>query len=252
MQAIYDFYSNGYIMTFFVALAILLFSVVQSVVGIGVLLFGTPTLLLMGYSYHETLYLILPSSILISLLQTINSYKSLKHTRCVFIYALPMVVIGLLMTTFVKNDVAIHYIVGSMLLMIGLIRSVSFIKQYLKRILIKNKVSYHIIMGLIHGVSNMGGGMLVVLMSSLHVKRNAMLANIAYVYLLFGIIQMITLYFFSKESINMDAIALASVSLVVYIFSVKFIAKRVSDLRFDSLISLLIISYGILSFVNLG
>jgi len=239
-------------MTLFVAFTILLFSVIQSVVGVGILLFGTPTLLLMGYSYHETLYLILPSSILISLLQTINSYKLLDHTKCVYIYALPMVVIGLILITFVQNDAAIHYIVGSMLLMIGLVRSVSFIKQYLKKFLMKNKASYHIIMGLIHGVSNMGGGMLVVLMSSLHEKRNVILANIAYVYLLFGIIQMITLYFFSKESINMDAIVLSSLSLVVYIFSVKFIAKRVSDLRFDLLITILIISYGILGFVNIG
>ena len=120
-------------MTLFVAFTILLFSVIQSVVGVGILLFGTPTLLLMGYSYHETLYLILPSSILISLLQTINSYKLLDHTKCVYIYALPMVVIGLILITFVQNDAAIHYIVGSMLLMIGLVRSVSFIKQYLKK-----------------------------------------------------------------------------------------------------------------------
>ena len=62
---------------------------------------------------------------------------------------------------------------------------------------------------------------------------------------------MITLYFVSKESINMDALVLSSVSLVVYIFSVKFIVKRVSDLRFDSLITLVIISYGVLAFINI-
>ena len=34
---------------------IILYSLIQSVFGIGLLVFGTPTMLLMGYSYTETL-----------------------------------------------------------------------------------------------------------------------------------------------------------------------------------------------------
>jgi hypothetical protein len=239
-------------MTLSVVFVILLFSIVQSVVGVGILLFGTPTLLLMGYGYHETLYLILPSSILISFLQTVNSYKALKHTMHLYIYTLPMVVLGLVIITFTNNDIDISIIVGSMLIMISLIRSVPFFKKKLKMFLVKNKVLYYIFTGLIHGISNMGGGMLVVLMSSLHEKRSVILVNIAYVYLLFGIVQMITLYFLSKELMNMDAILLSSASLAVYVLSVKFITKKINDLRFDLLITLLIIFYGILSFLKIG
>jgi len=143
-------------------------------------------------------------------------------------------------------------VVGGMLLLIGLIRGVQSIKQNLKIFLTKNEKLYYVIMGGVHGVSNMGGGMLVVLMSTMHKKRDAILANIAHTYLLFGIIQMTTLYFFSKEPINIDALSLAFISLAVYILSAKFLIKRVSDLRFNSLITLLIVSYGILSFIDIG
>ena len=49
--------------------AVLAFSVVQSVFGVGLLVFGTPTLLLAGYSFEETLAYLLPCSMAISALQ---------------------------------------------------------------------------------------------------------------------------------------------------------------------------------------
>ena len=180
-------------MTLSVVIVILLFSIVQSVIGVGILLFGTPTLLLMGYSYHETLYLILPSSILISFLQTASAPRLLADKKYIYVYTLPMILLGLLVVTSFYDSIHIKHIVGAMLLLIGVIRSFPFIRLQLNKFLCKNRIWYHIIMGAVHGVSNMGGGMLVVLMSSVHEKRGAILANIAYVYLLFGLVQIITL-----------------------------------------------------------
>ena len=180
-----------------------------------------------------------------------NSFKLLSDTKYIFIYSLPMTFIGLLMVTYFYEVINIRYVVGGMLLFIGLIRIKPFVKQNLKVFLDKNKAQYHSIMGLVHGFSNMGGGMLLVLMSTVHEKRNVALANTAYTYVLFGIIQMITLYLFSKELININAFILAFISLIVYILTTKFIATRVSDLKFNLLTNALIFSYGFLSFVNI-
>ena len=225
---------------------------VQSVIGVGILLFGTPTLLLMGYNYQETLLMILPSSILISFLQAINSTKFLYDTKYIYIYTLPMVVFGLLFVTLSYDYINVKYIIGIMLILIGLIRSVPKIKQYLKALFIKHIVLYHILMGGVHGISNMGGGMLVVFMSTIHNNREIILTNIAYTYLLFGAVQMITLVLFSQESINLDAILLAIASMVVYMIVKIVIIKKVTDLKFNSLITLLIFVYGALSLINLG
>ena len=52
----------------------ILFSLVifQSLFGVGLLLFGTPIFLLLGYNFESTLILILPVSITISLLQLLH------------------------------------------------------------------------------------------------------------------------------------------------------------------------------------
>ena len=47
-------------------------SVVQSVFGMGVLIFGTPTLLLLGYDFTEAICMLVPASFVISLLQVTN------------------------------------------------------------------------------------------------------------------------------------------------------------------------------------
>jgi len=234
-----------------VVFVIVLFSIIQSIIGVGILLFGTPTLLLMGYNYHETLYLILPSSIVISLIQATNKRQLIANSKHIYTYTLPMTIVGLLMVTLIYNSADIRYIVGGMLVLIGFIRSTQLIKQYLVELLYKHIILYHLLMGWVHGVSNMGGGLLVVLMGSIHKEREVILANIAYTYLLFGIIQIGTLYIFSKEEININAFFLAVFSLAMYMVSTKFLVKKVSDVKFNSLITTLIFSYGLLSFIKI-
>ena len=63
---------------------------------------------------------------------------------------------------------------------------------------------------------------------------------------------MITLLLFFRESINSNAIFLASLPLFAYMISEKLVVKKVSDIKFDSLITSLILSYGILSFIEIG
>ena len=50
----------------------------QSVFGVGLLLFGTPTFLFIGYDFESTLVLLLPVSIAVSFLQIINQKSSIK------------------------------------------------------------------------------------------------------------------------------------------------------------------------------
>ena len=48
---------------------IIAFAIVQSIFGMGLLVFGTPTFLLLGYSFGEVLNLLVPASVAISALQ---------------------------------------------------------------------------------------------------------------------------------------------------------------------------------------
>jgi uncharacterized protein len=66
---------------YYLVIIIAVFSVVQSIFGVGLLLFGTPTLLLLEYSYSETLWLLLPCSVTISLIQVVNDYKLIEAKK---------------------------------------------------------------------------------------------------------------------------------------------------------------------------
>ena len=65
----------------------------QSVFGVGLLLFGTPFFLMIGYDFISTLTIILPVSVLISFLQII--YKSELNKELIVeynIYCLPFLI----------------------------------------------------------------------------------------------------------------------------------------------------------------
>ena len=77
-------------------LIVFLFSTVQSLFGVGLLVFGTPTLLLLGFSFEETIAYLLPCSILISLMQTLGGRQHIGELRHqIWIYSVPCIVIGL-------------------------------------------------------------------------------------------------------------------------------------------------------------
>ena len=85
-------------------LTIIIISVVQSIFGVGVLLFGTPLLLLYGYEFDNTLSILLPISLTISLFQIIKDFNSIDFIfyRKFLIYSIPFVVL-LLFLGFIKN-----------------------------------------------------------------------------------------------------------------------------------------------------
>lgn len=77
-------------MELYLILIIALFSIIQSIFGMGLLVFGTPTLLLMGYPFGEVLSILLPPSLTISAIQFYQLDKPQKaYVRDLLICCLP-------------------------------------------------------------------------------------------------------------------------------------------------------------------
>ena len=90
-----------YFLVFFI---LTIFSFIQSIFGVGLLLFGTPSLLLIGYEYHEILNILLPASITISFLQVVKSRENIDKSKKVFIfYCLPVLIIFTFVVLIFKN-----------------------------------------------------------------------------------------------------------------------------------------------------
>ena len=94
--------------------------ILQSIVGIGVLVLGTPFLLILGFSIVEILFILLPISIVTSFLNLIiisssnnnlkkSTYKELKKF---FIVCIPSIFIGLVLLKLLENYINFKFLVS--------------------------------------------------------------------------------------------------------------------------------------------
>ena len=229
---------------------IMIFSIFQSCLGVGLLLFGTPTLIILGYSYVETLWIILPSSIVISLAQVLFDRDLIQAKKSILLLTVPTLIIGLIIILLSGNLVNISKIVGIGLLIVASIRQSKVLNNYLSNYIIKRTNMYLLFTGLIHGLSNMGGGPLSILMSSLHNSKIVIRVNIAYVYLFFGISQIIVLTIFQLNAFETNYLIFPLVAIMSYFIIGKPLSNFIDDNKYQSFITIMVFIYGFLALIE--
>ncbi len=185
-----------------IILLLIIFSLIQSVIGVGVLMFGTPTFLLLGYNYVETLSIVLLPSIFISLLQ-ITIYKDSNEGKIkifkkeFLLICLPFLLLGLFIMEKYYVEINFQLSVGILIALSFIIRIFPLSHKFFN--FNKNSKIIHMIIGIVHGLTNMGGVFLSMFASELF-KENKLNTRytIAFAYLIMGMIQLIYIvYFFS-------------------------------------------------------
>ena len=232
-----------------VAIVIIIFSIVQSIFGVGLLLFGTPTLLLLGFSFEQSLWMLLPSSVAISSYQIVGKHSLIKSKKEIYQYTLPLLIIGIVVVISNSNVIDIEKIVGLFLLIIGGIRLFKKFRILLKRFIRRRFKIYCVIMGAVHGISNMGGGMLTVLMSSTHARKEVIQVNIAYVYLLFGLTQIIVLSIIGDNHFSYYALMLITLSSLAYYLTTKYLMHFIDNAKYQLFITYLVLAYGAMALI---
>ena len=235
---------------YYLVTIIAVFSIVQSIFGVGLLLFGTPTLLLLGYSYSETLWLLLPCSVTISLIQVVNDYKLIEAKKRAVYLVIPTLVLSLALVVTYANGINITRIVGILLLLIGVIRFSSKLQALLGLMVKKHIQIYYIIIGVVHGISNMGGGPLSILISTIYTDQIKIRANIAFAYLILALFQLIVLLAINTDGLKYTSITLMLTSLSIYLITIKYFSDKVDNEKYISLINVIIIIYGVLSLIK--
>ena len=235
---------------YYLVIIIAVFSIVQSIFGVGLLLFGTPTLLLLGYSYSETLWLLLPCSVTISLIQVVNNYKLIEAKKRVIYLIIPTLVLGLTLVVTYANGINMTKMVGVLLLLIGIIRFSSKLQTLLSSMVKKHIQIYYIIIGVVHGVSNMGGGPLSILMSTIYSKKEIIRANVAFIYLILAMFQLVVLSIISHTSLRSEVMLLIPISLASYVFTSKFISTKVNNKKYAFILNVMVLAYGALAVIK--
>lgn len=171
---------------------LVLVTMLQSLFGVGVLLFGTPLLLLLGREFADVLALLLPVSVAISLTQALGSRGDVDRAflRRVFILALPGIALGLGLA--LHAQLALGLPVAGVLLLCGLRGLWASFDRGLARVLRHERTAL-VLTGLVHGISNLGGSLLTVIVHQKRLSKEASRATIAAAYALFATSQIVTL-----------------------------------------------------------
>ena len=119
------------------------FALVQSIYGVGLLIFGTPFLLLSNTSFDQALGILLPSSFLISLHQVFMHRKYELYEAQSIIPVFLGLPLGLLLVLKLEQDFKIMPVIGLMMLIAAFVRVSEGASRYLANILIKNRGLFH-------------------------------------------------------------------------------------------------------------
>ncbi len=221
----------------------------QSVFGVGLLLFGTPLFLMIGYNFSSTLAIILPVSILISFLQII--YRSHLNKKLIVeynLYTLPFLVLFLIFS--IKTNYLDVKLFVSILLIISSLLVIMKSKIYsFKKYICSYRRYILMFIGSIHGLTNMGGGFLSILSSIIN-EENKYLSRsyIAYGYFIMGIVQITTIVLISKESLSLFKWYYLIIPFCIYLPCQK-IFKIINNVIFIKVIYYLAFLYGCISLI---
>ena len=231
--------------------AVVATSVIQSIFGVGVLLFGTPLLLLLNYDFLNALVVLLPISIAINLLQIIKHYRltDIYFVKDVLRYTIPFVVIFLFIVT--SGKINIGALVGGFLVFVSLKDVFPKIKQSLA-LMVKYERIYLAAMGILHGLTNLGGSLLTAIVHGKQYYKDQARVTIAVCYAMFAVFQIITLTILKAdyEVKYSDNVALLQIAVVVFLLTEELVYVRIDNERYGKVFAGFLLASGLLLFAK--
>ena len=225
-------------------LLILFLIILQSIAGVGVLVIGTPLLLLNDFNFIDILSILLPISISTSFLNLIflkfNKKKfSIKIDRKLnflfFVFCLPFIFGGLYIIKNYSELINFKYLVSGIIFFSMIITNQKKIINQLNNNL---KIFFLSLIGLIHGISNSGGSLLSLFIIS-NFKKNQSRYNITYFYFCLALFQFIMyLIIFNMQFASLNYFYISFILPVGVIFG-NILAKYIDENNFKIIINLL-------------
>ncbi len=230
-----------------ILLTVILTSAIQSIFGVGVLLFGTPLLLLLGYPFTDALSVLLPISIAINSLQILKHYQYIdsRFLKNVLIYTIPPVVIFLLLAT--NSSLNLTVIIGLFLVVVALKNFFPPVEQQINR-MTRYEKPYLFMMGLVHGLTNLGGALLTAIVHGKNYDKNTTRATIAICYATFAVFQLATLLVIGTRfhlSWSENATFL-QIGVIVFLLTEELIYSKIDNNKYSKFFAAFLLASGIL------
>ncbi len=231
-----------------VFLVVVATAIIQSLFGVGVLLFGTPILLLLGYPFTEVLLILLPVSISINGLQVIYLYRfiDMHIFRNILFITTPFIVISLYFVS--NNAINMDILIALFLIFIALKGSINVLDVAFNKLLSYNKF-FFILMGIIHGMTNLGGVLLTARVFCENIDKSKKRVTVAVSYMTFALFQIITISSFNVQY-NFFNLWYVVVGIFVYFFTNRIIFSSISEDKYKDIFTLFLVVLGILLLVK--
>ena len=227
---------------------IFVYSVIQSLFGVGVLLFGTPSLLLLGYRFDEVLSILIPCSLGIGVLQIWNDSNQIKKKNFPCYATLVVFVVTSLWVALNQNlKINLNHLMGGMLIFnVSIKIYFSELPDKVRKFLSKYRVLFFGLIGLVHGLTNMGGGLLSVFVGALAESKASIRGNIAIGYFLMGLAQIFALVAFGRFHFELDRIILLPlVSTLTFLSVGNYVFAKLNDKQYRSYILVFMLIFGV-------
>ena len=223
---------------------IITLSIFQSIFGVGLLVFGTPIFLQLGYGFFEVLNILLPFSIVISFLQLITkSELTDKFVKNFVFFCIPLLILSLVILENIYDQINIILIVAIIMVSFSTL-NILVSKGMLRFRLNQSVRSLSLaLLGLLHGFTNLGGGFLALISSNIGNTKLEVRTNIAFGYLVFGAIQILYVNIFI-QSMDLDNLFLIIIPIICFFIS-QIIFNKISGKLFPILINYMVLIYGI-------
>lgn len=221
----------------------------QSIAGVGILVLGTPLMLLMEYDMINILSNLLPISILTSLLNFLYfKFKKKKMKikidtdikKFLFLACCPTIVLGLIVLKHFENYINFNFLVS--LIIFLSIFSIMIFKNIIFKFSKIFKIISLIFVGFVHGLTNSGGTLLSLFVSALQKnKLNQSRYNTTFAYLVLGLFQYFSFIIIFKIEYNLDIFKVFIIVVLIGVILGNILIKFVNEIFYKSIVNFLAI-----------
>lgn len=214
----------------------MVFAAFQSVAGVGLLLFGTPALALLGYSYSQTLAIVVPASLFVSLLQLAEApARVLRKTPLFAVLTGPLTIVGLVSVFALGIEADFVWLLAGGLLGVLILQIYSVARP--QDVVFASRFDWLTLggIGLIHGLTNLGGGFLAAYASFNGGGRTEVRGLISLGYVIFAVVQIGTLLLLDPESFSLLTGVAMAAAVGTYLILGRTMFRKTSERGFKLL-----------------
>jgi uncharacterized membrane protein YfcA len=202
---------------------------------------------LLGYDFVNALSVLLPISLAINALQILKHHRfiDIDFFKNVLLYTIPLVVWFLFIATSYQLNIGL--LVGFFLIFVALNSLVPAVERLLQT-LVKYEKAYLAAMGLIHGLTNLGGALLTAIVHGKRYDKNTTRVTVAVCYATFAVFQLATLLVLKSEfelSYSQQATFL-QIGVIVFLLTEELVYSGIDNKKYSKFFAAFLLASGAL------